>query len=131
MRVGCAREGWAERGDRPAFGATPPCFPSDWFPVSRITDHDPVGFLFGFLFEFPKIVCKDDPVRDLRLVHQREGRALRRTVRRWEIPAADCREHHREVGEHDHRDVECEEVESKTVEEGGLRRSRRAEGRES
>ena len=64
------------------------------------------------------IVCEDDPVRDLRLVHQREGRALRRTVRRWEPPAADCREHHREVGEHDHRDVECEEVEPKTAEEG-------------
>ena len=64
----------------------------------------------GGLHEITPIVCEDDPVRDLGLVHRREGRAVRRTVRRWETPAADCREHHREVGEHDHLEERNQQI---------------------
>jgi hypothetical protein len=64
----------------------------------------------GGLHEITPIVYEDDPVRDLGLVHRREGRAVRRTVRRWETPAADCREHHREVGEHDHLEERNQQI---------------------
>ena len=64
----------------------------------------------GGLHEITPIVCEDDPVRDLGLVHRREGRAVRRTVRRWETPAADCREHHREVCEHDHLEERNQQI---------------------
>ena len=88
-----------------------------WEGETRVTDQPsqlptaPIGVrTTGGLHEITPIVCEDDPVRDLGLVHRREGRAVRRTVRRWETPAADCREHHREVGEHDHLEERNQQI---------------------
>jgi len=48
--------------------------------------------------ELPPIACAVDSARD-RGVVRREGRVVRLVVR-WEHPAVDCGEHHREVDEH-------------------------------